>query len=191
MGSFSEFNQQDYEVIAREYADLKEAARKRCADQSELDMIQKAFEFANEAHKGQLRKSGEAYIIHPLWVAIILADLEMDKETIVSGILHDVVEDTIMTDEEIKKEINSFRENGFDEKVSVAVLSAAYDVEHLSEMILLMRSNPSFCSNLESIFLLSSMSPICKDTKIILYVIIYLDYKYDDIYNLIHNFLML
>ena len=58
------------------------------------------------------------------------------------------------------------------EKVSVAVLSTAYDVEHLSEMIRLIRSNPSFCSNLESIFLLSSMSPICKDTKIILYVII-------------------
>ncbi len=59
MGSFSEFTQQDYEVIAREYADLKEAARKRCTDSTELDVIQKAFEFANEAHKGVRRRSGE------------------------------------------------------------------------------------------------------------------------------------
>lgn len=53
------------------------------------------------------------------------------------------------------------------EKVSVAVLSTAYDVEHLSEMIRLMRSNPSFCSNLVSILFLSSITPICKDIKII------------------------
>ena len=50
------------------------------------------------------RKSGEPYIIHPLWVAIILADLEMDKETIVAGLLHDVVEDTVMTEDEIREE---------------------------------------------------------------------------------------
>ena len=52
MGSISQFTSHDHEVIARDYADLKEAARKRCQDQSELDMIQKAFDFANEAHKG-------------------------------------------------------------------------------------------------------------------------------------------
>ncbi len=51
-----------------------------------------------------MRKSGEPYIIHPLCVAIILADLELDKETIVAGLLHDVVEDTVMTTEEISKE---------------------------------------------------------------------------------------
>lgn len=49
---------------------------------------------------------GEPYIIHPLCVAIILADLELDKETIVAGLLHDVVEDTVMTEEEIAKEFN-------------------------------------------------------------------------------------
>lgn len=61
----------------------------------DISMIEKAYNIANNAHKGQLRKSGEPYIIHPLCVALILADLELDKETIVGGLLHDVVEDTI------------------------------------------------------------------------------------------------
>ena len=68
---------------------------------ADITLIEKAYSIAREAHKDQRRKSGEEYIIHPLWVAIILAQLEMDKETIVAGILHDVVEDTVMTDEEI------------------------------------------------------------------------------------------
>ena len=71
---------------------------------TDVSMIEKAFNLAKEAHNGQCRKSGEPYIIHPLWVAIILADLEMDKETIVAGMLHDVVEDTAVTDEQIRQE---------------------------------------------------------------------------------------
>lgn len=71
---------------------------------TDISMIEKAYLIAKNAHEGQFRKSGEAYIIHPLWVAIILAGLELDKETIVSGMLHDVVEDTVMTEEEIAKE---------------------------------------------------------------------------------------
>ena len=70
----------------------------------DISLIEKAYRVADEAHKEQVRKSGEPYIIHPLGVAIVLADLELDKETIAAGLLHDVVEDTIMTDEEIKKE---------------------------------------------------------------------------------------
>ena len=70
----------------------------------DLSMIDKAYRIAFDAHEDQKRKSGEPYIIHPLCVAIILADLELDKETIVAGLLHDVVEDTIMTEEEIQKE---------------------------------------------------------------------------------------
>ena len=73
---------------------------------SDISMIEKAYAIAKEAHKDQKRKSGEPYIIHPLCVAIILAELELDKETIVGGILHDVVEDTIMTTEEIAKEFS-------------------------------------------------------------------------------------
>ena len=74
---------------------------------TDISMIQKAYEVAKEAHKDQKRKSGEPYIIHPLCVAIILADLELDKETIVAGLLHDAVEDTWMTDEEVEKEFGS------------------------------------------------------------------------------------
>ena len=68
----------------------------------DISMVEKAYRVADEAHRGQKRKSGEPYIIHPLCVAIILADLELDKETIIAGLLHDVVEDTIMTEEEIR-----------------------------------------------------------------------------------------
>ena len=71
---------------------------------ADITMIEKAYQIGKEAHKDQFRKSGEPYIIHPLWVAIILADLEMDKETIVAGMLHDVVEDTTMTLDEISTE---------------------------------------------------------------------------------------
>ncbi len=73
---------------------------------SDISQIEKAYKIAFEAHKEQKRKSGEPYIIHPLCVAIILAELELDKETIVAGILHDVVEDTIMTTEEIASEFS-------------------------------------------------------------------------------------
>lgn len=68
---------------------------------SDLDMITKAYELAKDAHKDQKRKSGEPYLVHPVCVAIILAQLEMDKETIVGGLLHDVVEDTKYTTEDL------------------------------------------------------------------------------------------
>lgn len=74
---------------------------------ADLSMIEKAYRIAKNAHEGQFRKSGEPYIIHPLCVAIILADLELDKETIVAGLLHDAVEDTIMTTEEIQQEFGA------------------------------------------------------------------------------------
>ncbi len=73
---------------------------------TDTSMISKAFHIASSAHEGQTRRSGEPYIIHPLCVAIILAELELDKETIVAGLLHDVVEDTVMTDEQVRAEFN-------------------------------------------------------------------------------------
>ena len=74
---------------------------------TDISMIEKAYRIARDAHEGQVRKSGEPYIIHPLCVGIILADLELDKETIVAGLLHDVVEDTVMTTEEITQEFGA------------------------------------------------------------------------------------
>ncbi len=87
------------------YEDLIASVR-RYHPSADISLIDKAYKIADEAHKGQVRKSGEAYIIHPLCVAIILAELELDKETIVAGILHDVVEDTVMTEEEIAQEFS-------------------------------------------------------------------------------------
>ena len=83
------------------------ASVKKYHPSTDISMIQKAYEVAREAHKDQKRKSGEPYIIHPLCVAIILADLELDKETIVAGLLHDAVEDTWMTIEEVEKEFSA------------------------------------------------------------------------------------
>ena len=68
---------------------------------TDLSMVAKAYQVASDAHNGQLRQSGEPYIIHPLKVAIILADLELDLETIEAGLLHDVVEDTKVSKEDI------------------------------------------------------------------------------------------
>ena len=68
---------------------------------ADISLVEKAYKVAYDAHDGQVRKSGEAYIIHPLCVSIILAELELDKETIAAGLLHDVLEDTIMTEQEM------------------------------------------------------------------------------------------
>ena len=73
----------------------------------DCSIIEKAYHVADDAHHDQRRKSGEPYIIHPLYVANILADLELDKETICAGLLHDVVEDTIITKEEIEAQFGS------------------------------------------------------------------------------------
>lgn len=67
----------------------------------DISMITKAYELAKKAHNNQKRKSGEPYIIHPICVAIILAELELDKETIAAGLLHDVIEDTAISFKEL------------------------------------------------------------------------------------------
>ena len=94
---------EDYQDPEQLYQALVARVRKYHPS-TDISMIEKAYRIAKEAHKDQVRKSGEPYIIHPLWVGIILADLEMDKETIVAGMLHDAVEDTDMTLEDITKE---------------------------------------------------------------------------------------
>ena len=72
--------------------------------QYDLSKILSAYQLAEKAHANQKRSSGQPYIIHPLAVADILLDLGMDTDTICVGLLHDVVEDTVMTDEEIREE---------------------------------------------------------------------------------------
>ena len=71
---------------------------------TDISMIEKAYKLADSCHEGQLRKSGEPYICHPLCVAIILAELELDKETIIAGLLHDVIEDTACEPDELREE---------------------------------------------------------------------------------------
>ena len=110
---------------------------------ADISMIEKAYTIARDAHEGQVRKSGEPYIIHPLCVAIILADLELDKETIVAGILHDVVEDTVMSNEEIRKEFSAEVELLVDGVTKLGQLSYSHDkvdeqAENLRKMFLAM-----------------------------------------------------
>ena len=93
----------DYEEPDRLYGMLIARIRKYHPS-TDVSLIEKAYRLAAEAHGNQCRKSGEPYIIHPLWVAIILADLEMDKETIAAGMLHDVVEDTEISEEDIREQ---------------------------------------------------------------------------------------
>ncbi|MGE8206123.1 RelA/SpoT family protein [Heyndrickxia sp. NPDC080065] len=75
-------------------------------NEEHVALVRKAYEFAENAHKEQYRKSGEPYIIHPVQVAGILADLEMDPSTVAAGFLHDVVEDTDITLDEIRQAFN-------------------------------------------------------------------------------------
>ncbi|MCU9806831.1 bifunctional (p)ppGpp synthetase/guanosine-3',5'-bis(diphosphate) 3'-pyrophosphohydrolase [Paraclostridium sp. AKS46] len=77
---------------------------KRYAPNGDLDLIEKAYYYGKKAHEGQLRKSGEPYFIHPIAVANILCDMELDMQTIAAGLLHDVVEDTEFTYEDIKND---------------------------------------------------------------------------------------
>ena len=68
------------------------------------ERVKKAIEFAKKAHEGQKRKTGEPYIIHPMAVMRTLMDWGMDEDTIIAGVLHDTVEDTEVTLEDIKRE---------------------------------------------------------------------------------------
>lgn len=124
------------------YQELIDSVRKYHPS-DDISMIEKAYKIAYDAHKDQRRKSGEPYIIHPLCVGIILADLELDKETIVAGLLHDVVEDTVMTSEQLKEEFGEEVELLVDGVTKLGQLSYSADkvevqAENLRKMFLAM-----------------------------------------------------
>ena len=79
---------------------------KKYANDVDVSLVEKAYYFGKKAHDGQFRKSGEPYFIHPVAVANILCDMELDIETIIAGLLHDVVEDTEYTYEDIEREFS-------------------------------------------------------------------------------------
>ena len=108
---------------------------------ADVTQIEKAYNLAKKAHGDQKRKSGEPYIIHPLWVAIILADLEMDKETIIAALLHDVVEDTRIGEDYIKEEFGeevALLVDGVTKLGRVAYSADKLQAENLRKMFLAM-----------------------------------------------------
>jgi GTP pyrophosphokinase len=108
----------------------------------DIELIHKAYVFTAKVHHGQLRQSGEPYLIHPLNVAYILADWNLDEETVTVGLLHDTVEDTVATIEEIRELFGDTVAQMVDgvSKISRVVISDVADqkAESLRKMILAM-----------------------------------------------------
>jgi len=102
--SFSEFTEQDYRIIREDYERLRASAEKRCASSAELEVVDRAFEFANDAHRNVRRRSGEPYMLHPIAVAqIVVDDIGLGYKSISAALLHDVVEDTEYTVDDIRE----------------------------------------------------------------------------------------
>ncbi|MGJ7045867.1 RelA/SpoT family protein [Thermoanaerobacterium thermosulfurigenes] len=104
-------------------------------DQSEddINLILKAYNYALKAHEGQYRNSGEPYIVHPVEVAMILADLELDVSTIASGLLHDVIEDTSISYEDIKNEFGQEIADLVDGVIKLGMIEYKSKVEQQAE----------------------------------------------------------
>lgn len=97
------FDTEDYLLIDKYWQSLKAVAEPRCQDSDEFEVVQKAFDFANQAHKDVRRRSGEPYILHPLEVAkIVVGEIGLGYKSITAALLHDVVEDTEYTVEDIR-----------------------------------------------------------------------------------------
>jgi len=92
----------DLTVKDEKMNELKQRIQRYYPDMDEWVLVEKAFDFSLKAHSGQLRESGESYVTHPLGVALILTELELDLVTIIAGLLHDVVEDTSVTLDDIR-----------------------------------------------------------------------------------------
>ena len=133
---------QAYKTPEELYDELIAAVRKYHPS-DDISLIEKAYKTARDAHIDQKRKSGEPYIIHPLSVAIILAKLELDKESIAAGLLHDVVEDTGMTYDEVANEFGKEVADIVDGVTKLGQLSYSSDkleeqAENLRKMFLAM-----------------------------------------------------
>lgn len=106
--SFSEFTQQDYALISEAWEVLRTSAQKRCASEEEMAVVQKAFDFANDAHRNIRRRSGEPYMLHPIAVAqIVVDDIGLGYKSISAALLHDVVEDTEYTVQDIREQFGN------------------------------------------------------------------------------------
>ena len=81
--SFSEFTEKDYEVIAQAYEQLRLSAEKRCANAAEMEVVRRAFDFANDAHRNVRRRSGEPYMLHPIAVAQIVVEVVDEQGNVV------------------------------------------------------------------------------------------------------------
>ena len=102
--SFSQFTEQDYQLIERDWKVLEESASKRCANSEELEVVRRAFHFANDAHHNVRRRSGEPYMLHPIAVAQIVVDnIGLGYKSISAALLHDVVEDTDYTVDDLRE----------------------------------------------------------------------------------------
>ncbi|MBR1490726.1 MAG: bifunctional (p)ppGpp synthetase/guanosine-3',5'-bis(diphosphate) 3'-pyrophosphohydrolase [Bacteroidales bacterium] len=102
--SYSEFDEKDYALIRHDWEILYASARKRCADEHELAVVQDAFDFANDAHKNVRRRSGEPYMLHPIAVAqIVVDDIGLGYKSIAAALMHDVVEDTDYTVDDLRE----------------------------------------------------------------------------------------
>ena len=95
-------NSREFNISSKKYLDFKKKISKYL-NPYQVKKIEKSFSLACDAHKGQVRKSGEAYIYHPLSAASLLADFQLDHESIMAAILHDVIEDTEIGKENLKK----------------------------------------------------------------------------------------
>lgn len=132
------FNERDYtDNVVEKYHTYDELVKNISLSGKDYDLnsIQKAYLFANKAHAGQKRKSGEPYIVHPISVADILVSLGMDTDSVVSALLHDVVEDTPVTLEEVEKEFGNTVAQIIDGLTKLSKIGFKTKEEHQAENI--------------------------------------------------------
>ena len=113
------------------YEDLKKEIEKYLTEE-EIKEVEKAYNFAYEKHKGQYRKTGEEYIVHPLFVAYILTSIKADKDTLVAGLLHDVIEDTEVTKEELFEMFGETSANLVDGVTKINSINVSTENEYLT-----------------------------------------------------------